>query len=67
MVNAAGTHGYLSSNRGKDLVPEQDAMAEMDLYEFALPEKMKPEQRLFKDFVVVNEATYPSRSRKCET
>ena len=32
-------------------------MAEMDLYEFALPEKMKPEQRLFKDFVVVNEAT----------
>ena len=44
VVNAAGTHGYLSSNRGKDLVPEQDAMAEMDLYEFALPEKMKPEQ-----------------------
>ena len=57
VVNAAGTHGYLSSNRGKDIVPEQDAMAEMDLYEFALPEKMKPEQRLFKDFVVVNEAT----------
>ena len=57
VVNAAGTHGYLSSNRGKDIVPEQDAMAEMDLYEFALPERMKPEQRLFKDFVVVHAAT----------
>jgi outer membrane protein OmpA-like peptidoglycan-associated protein len=57
VVNAAGTHGYLSSNRGKDIVPEQDAMAEMDLYEFALPENMKPEQRLFKDFVVVHSVT----------
>ena len=57
VVNAAGTHGYLSSNRGKDIVPEQDAMAEMDLYEFALPERMKPEQRLFKDFVVVHAET----------
>jgi outer membrane protein OmpA-like peptidoglycan-associated protein len=58
VVNAAGTHGYLSSNRGKDIVPEQDAMAEMDLYEFVLPEKMKPEQRLFKDFVVVHSVTH---------
>jgi len=57
VVNAAGTHGYLSSNRGKEFIPKQDAMAEMDLYEFTLPDKMKPEQRLFKDFVVVNEAT----------
>ena len=57
VVNATGTHGYLSSNRGKDIVPEQDAMAEMDLYEFALPERMKPEQRLFKDFVVVHAET----------
>lgn len=57
VVNAAGTHGYLSSNRGKDIVPEQDAMAEMDLYEFVLPEHMKPEQRLFKDFVVIHADT----------
>ena len=57
VVNAAGTHGYLSSNRGKDILPEQDAMAEMDLYEFALPESMKPEQRLFKDFMVVHSVT----------
>ena len=57
VVNAAGTHGYLSSNRGKDIVPQQDAMTEMDLYEFALPENMKPEQRLFKDFIVVHSAT----------
>ena len=57
VVNAAGTHGYLSSNRGKDIIPNLDAMAEMDLYEFVLPEKMKPEQRLFKDFVVVHSVT----------
>ena len=57
VVNAAGTHGYLSSNRGKEIVPEQDAMAEMDLYEFALPDKIKPEQRLFKDFVVIRADT----------
>jgi outer membrane protein OmpA-like peptidoglycan-associated protein len=29
----------------------------MDLYEFALPEYMKPEQRLFKDFIVVHSVT----------
>lgn len=57
VVNAAGTHGYLSSNRGKDIIPNLDAMAEMDLYEFVLPEKMKPEQRLFKDLVVVHSVT----------
>jgi outer membrane protein OmpA-like peptidoglycan-associated protein len=57
VVNAAGTHGYLSSNRGKDIIPEQDVMSEMDLYEFTLPDKMKPEQRLFKDFVVVHNDT----------
>ena len=57
VVNAAGTHGYLSSNRGKDIIPNLDAMAEMDLYEFALPENMKPEQRLFKDFIVVHSVT----------
>ncbi|HCP41617.1 MAG TPA: hypothetical protein DIT65_07470 [Cryomorphaceae bacterium] len=57
VVNAAGTHGYLSSNRGIDLVPDMDAMAEMDLYEFALPEKIKPDQRLFKDFIVVHSST----------
>jgi outer membrane protein OmpA-like peptidoglycan-associated protein len=57
VVNAAGTHGYLSSNRGKEFIPKLDAMAEMDLYEFTLLDKMKPEHRLFKDFVVVNEAT----------
>ena len=57
VVKADGTHGYLSSNRGKDIIPNLDAMAEMDLYEFVLPEKMKPEQRLFKDFVVVHSVT----------
>ena len=57
VIDASGEHGYISSNRGSELLPEIQNQSLYDLYEFNVPKELQPSKRVFKDFRVVHNST----------
>lgn len=57
VIDASGEHGYISSNRGSELLPEIKNQRLYDLYEFNVPKELQPLKRVFKDFRVVQNTT----------
>jgi outer membrane protein OmpA-like peptidoglycan-associated protein len=57
VIDKSGTFGYLSSERGNKLIPDQQKMYALDLYRFDLPKHLQPEKRFNYDLLVVDSLT----------